>query len=146
MRVNSGPPIDESTLPPDLRLLDFLRDDLGLSGTKEACGRGECGACTVLIDGRAVLSCITLAARVSGHVETVEGLSEETAILRRAFAEHGAFQCGFCTSGQIVRAAAVLRAGVPGTDTQIRAAMSGNVCRCTGYEGIIAAVRQAGAS
>lgn len=146
MRVNGGTPIDESGLPPDLRLLDFLRDEVGLPGTKEACGRGECGACTVLIDGRAVLSCITLAARVSGDVETVEGLAEETTVLRRAFAEHGAFQCGFCTSGQIVRAAAVLRAGVPATDAGIRAAMSGNVCRCTGYEGIVAAVRQAGAS
>jgi aerobic-type carbon monoxide dehydrogenase small subunit (CoxS/CutS family) len=146
MRVNGGPPIDESGLAPDLRLLDFLRDEVGLPGTKEACGRGECGACTVLIDGRAVLSCITLAARVSGDVETVEGLAEETTALRRAFAEHGAFQCGFCTSGQIVRAAAVLRAGVPATDAGIRSAMSGNVCRCTGYEGIIAAVRQAGAS
>jgi len=146
MRVNAGPPIDESALPPDLRLLDFLRDELDLPGTKESCGRGECGACTVLIDGRAVLSCITLAARVSGHVETVEGLAAETTALRRAFAEHGALQCGFCTSGQIVRAAAVVRAGVPESDSDLRRAMSGNVCRCTGYEGIIAAVRQAGAS
>lgn len=146
MRVNNGPRIDTSGLPPETRLLDYLRDELGLIGTKESCGRGECGACTVLIDGRAVLSCITLAARVDGHVETVEGLAEETTTLRRAFAEHGAFQCGFCTSGQIVRAAAVLRAGVPDSDDGIRAAMSGNVCRCTGYEGIITAVREVGSA
>lgn len=143
MQVNDRPPVAASELPPGLRLLDYLRDTLGLIGTKEACGRGECGACTVLIDGRAVLSCITLASRVDGRVETIEGVAAESEPLRRAFTERGAFQCGFCTSGQIVRGTCLLRAGLPDDDQELRAAMSGNVCRCTGYDGIIAAVREA---
>lgn len=142
MKVNDQDPIDETGLPADLRLLDYLRDECGLLGTKEACGRGECGACTVLVDGTATLSCISYAARVAGHVETIEGLAAESAALREAFARHGAFQCGFCTPGQIVRATAVLRDGCPATDSGLRDAMSGNVCRCTGYNGIIAAIRE----
>jgi len=142
VRVNDREPVDESLLPADLRLLDYLRDQCGLVGTKESCGRGECGACTVLIDGKAVLSCITLAGRVQGHVETIEGVAEESAELRESFARHGAFQCGFCTPGQIVRATAVLRGGCPDTDVELRKAMNGNVCRCTGYNGIIAAIRE----
>ena len=142
MRVNDREPVDESLLPADLRLLDYLRDQCGLVGTKESCCRGECGACTVLIDGKAVLSCITLAGRVQGHVETIEGVAEESAELRESFARHGAFQCGFCTPGQIVRATAVLRGGCPDTDVELRKAMNGNVCRCTGYNGIIAAIRE----
>jgi len=142
VRVNDREPIDESLLPADLRLLDYLRDQCGLVGTKEACGRGECGACTVLVDGKAILSCITLASRVQGHVETIEGVAEESAELRESFARHGAFQCGFCTPGQIVRATAVLRGGCPDTDFELRKAMNGNVCRCTGYNGIIAAIRE----
>ena len=143
MQVNDLPPVDESTLPCDLRLLDYLRGHLGLTGTKESCGRGECGACTVLVDGRPVLSCITLAARVNGHVETVEGVAVEAHKLRRSFAQHGAFQCGFCTPGQIVRATALLRAGLPTDEGELRSAISGNVCRCTGYDGIIEAIREA---
>ncbi len=142
MRVNDREPIDESLLPADLRLLDYLRDQCGLVGTKESCGRGECGACTVLVDGKAILSCITLASRVQGHVETIEGVAEESAELRESFARHGAFQCGFCTPGQIVRATAILRGGCPDTDVELRKAMNGNVCRCTGYNGIIAAIRE----
>ncbi|MDO8310064.1 MAG: (2Fe-2S)-binding protein [Actinomycetota bacterium] len=144
MRVNGGrtDPAD-SRLDPDTRLLDYLRDVLGLRGTKEACGRGECGACTVLIDGRPHLSCITLASRVDGDVETVEGVSREAAALRRAFAEQGAFQCGFCTPGQVVRGTALLREGLPPDDAGLRTAISGNVCRCTGYAGIVAALRSA---
>jgi len=142
VRVNDREPVDESLLPADLRLLDYLRDQCGLVGTKESCCRGECGACTVLIDGKAVLSCITLAGRVQGHVETIEGVAEESAELRESFARHGAFQCGFCTPGQIVRATAVLRGGCPDTDVELRKAMNGNVCRCTGYNGIIAAIRE----
>lgn len=142
MKINGAPdvPVD---LPVDTRLLDYLRDERGLRGTKEACGRGECGACTVLIDGRPVLSCITLAVRVDGDVETIEGVTRESAELRRQFAEHGAFQCGFCTPGQIVRGVALLRQGLPSDDTALRAAISGNVCRCTGYSGIVAALRAA---
>ncbi len=142
MRVN-GRSVDPRGLPVDTRLLDFLRNELGMRGTKEACGRGECGACTVLIDGHPVLSCITLAVRIHGDVETIEGVSLESALLRREFAEHGAFQCGYCTPGQIVRGVALLREGLPMDDASLRAAVSGNVCRCTGYSGILAALRSA---
>ncbi len=125
-------------------LLDVLRDHLNLTGAKKACGRGECGACTVLIGGRPVLSCLTLAGRVRDEVLTVEGLGPEWAALREAFAEHGGFQCGYCTSGQIMRAVALLRDGLPADRDEarqkIRYEMSGNVCRCTGYNGIVDAV------
>lgn len=143
MWVNETVWIDPSSLSPHERLLDVVRDRFGLTGTKEACGRGECGACTVLVDGVPVLACITLAARVTGDVTTVEGLAEEATPLRAAFADCGAFQCGFCTPGQIVRGTALLRAGLPESDPELRREMSGNVCRCTGYAGIIDALRTA---
>ena len=127
---------------PEERLLDVLRDRLGLTGTKEGCGRGECGACTVLIHGAPVLSCITLAARVRGGVETVEGVAENAQDLAGAFADFGGFQCGFCTPGQIVRGEALLRQGLPPDEADLRRAISGNVCRCTGYNGIIDALRR----
>jgi aerobic-type carbon monoxide dehydrogenase small subunit (CoxS/CutS family) len=146
MLVNGTIRIDASSLAPHERLLDVLRDRLELTGTKEACGRGECGACTVLIDGVPVLSCITLAARVTGDVTTIEGLAEEAWALRTAFAECGAFQCGFCTPGQITNGTALLRAGLPADDHGLRRAMSGNVCRCTGYTGIVDALRVAEAT
>jgi len=139
---------------PDDMLVATLREELGLTGAKEACGRGECGACTVLIDGVAVMSCLTYVARVRGDVTTVEGLSDECADLREAFADTGAFQCGFCTSGQIVHAAALLREGLPVDDDEarhvLRHRLSGNLCRCTGYAAIVEAVmrvarRRAGA-
>ena len=145
MLINGEIHIDQRQLPPGARLIDVLREHAGLTGTKEGCGRGECGACTVLVDGRPVLSCIVLAARVSGAVETVEGLAEEARPLREAFARRAAFQCGFCTPGQIVRGMALLRRGLPDSEDEIRAAMSGNICRCTGYEGIIDALRDAAA-
>ncbi len=126
MKIN-GTHDDPVGIRADTRLLDYLRDQQGLRGTKEACGRGECGACTVLIDGRPVLSCITLAVRVDGDVETIEGVTAESAELRRQFAEHGAFQCGFCTPGQIVRGVALLRKCLPAEDNALRAAISGNV-------------------
>ena len=134
-------------------LAAVLRDRVGLTGTKLACERGECGACTVLIDGRPTMSCIQPAALVSGEVETIEGVAEEILDLREEFADRGAFQCGFCTPGQLVRATALLReeaarAGIAANE--VRHQMSGNICRCTGYQAIVAAVvdvaeRRAGA-
>ncbi len=142
LRVNGGEV--EVTVPPGTRLLDLLRDRLGLTGVKEACGRGECGACTVLIDGRPVVSCLVLSETVAGEVRTIEGLADEFADLRAAFADSGAFQCGFCTPGQIVRAAALLREEWPtdpgAREAFVRQGMSGNICRCTGYTGIVDAV------
>jgi aerobic-type carbon monoxide dehydrogenase small subunit (CoxS/CutS family) len=141
MQVNGGVHVNQRSLPAATRLLDVLRDQLRLTGTKEACGRGECGACTVLVDGRPVLACITLACRVTGHVETIEGLADEAADLRENFARRSAFQCGFCTPGQIVRGVSLLRRGLPASDGRLREAMSGNICRCTGYQGIVEAMR-----
>jgi aerobic-type carbon monoxide dehydrogenase small subunit (CoxS/CutS family) len=137
----NGRPI-EIGVEPDDRLLDVLRDRLGLLGTKEACGRGECGACTVLVRGRPVMSCLVLAARADS-VETIEGLRDEARALREAFADAGAFQCGFCTPGQIVRGIALLREGLPVDDQALRREISGNICRCTGYSGIVRALRLA---
>lgn len=142
MLVN-GEQVHEVSFAPDERLLDVLRGRLGLTGTKEACGRGECGACTVLVGGRPVLSCITLAGRVQDRVETIEGLAEEARGLRAAFADRGAFQCGFCTPGQIVRGVSLLREGLPTRDLELRHALAGNICRCTGYVGIVQALRDA---
>lgn len=131
---------------PDDTLLSVLRERCGLTGTKEGCGQGECGACTVLVGSRPVMACLTLVSRVSEEVTTIEGLVEEGRGLREAFADRGAFQCGFCTSGQIVSASALLRSGA--LDKQehsrrehyIRAQMSGNICRCTGYTAIVDAI------
>jgi aerobic-type carbon monoxide dehydrogenase small subunit (CoxS/CutS family) len=132
----------EIGVEPHERLLDVLRDRLGLLGTKDACGRGECGACTVLVRGRPVVACLVLAARVD-DVETIEGLRDEARALREAYADAGAFQCGFCTPGQIVRGVALLREGLPADDQALRRAISGNICRCTGYAGIVRALRRA---
>jgi aerobic-type carbon monoxide dehydrogenase small subunit (CoxS/CutS family) len=146
--VVNGNPVD-IVAPPGTRLLDVLRDMLGLTGAKEACGRGECGACTVLISGRPVASCIQLADTVEGAVTTIEGLADAFADLRQAFADHGAFQCGFCTPGQIVRAAALLDEEWPLSSAEreafVRHRMSGNICRCTGYSGIVDAILQVAA-
>ncbi|MGE5198649.1 MAG: (2Fe-2S)-binding protein [Rhodospirillaceae bacterium] len=123
------------------RLLDVLREDCGLTGTKEGCGEGECGACTVLVGGLAVNSCLVPAAQVAGAtVVTIEGL-EGRHPLQRAFAEHGGAQCGICTPGMIMAAAAL---GPRPTLDQVRTGLAGNICRCTGYEGIYRAIRQAG--
>ena len=138
LRVN-GRALDVEIAPGDT-LLRVLRDQLRLTGAKEACGRGECGACTVLVDGVPVLSCMQLAALVRGEVTTVEGLVEEARDLREAFADSGAFQCGYCTPGQIVRAAALIRGAQPADEATVRFQMSGNVCRCTGYTQIVDAV------
>ena len=130
----------EIEIEPGDSLLDVLRDRLRLTGAKEACGRGECGACTVLVGGTPVMSCVALAMLVRGDVTTIEGLADEARDLREAFADAGAFQCGYCTPGQIVRAAALLRQGTPAAEHAVRFEMSGNICRCTGYTQIVDAI------
>ena len=130
---------------PATRLLDLVRDHMGLIGTKEACGRGDCGACTVLVGDRAVPSCLVLAARVDEPVRTIEGIAADASALREAFADWGGLQCGYCTPGLIVRAHQFIESGEcdPSTGDGIRQALAGNFCRCTGYNGVIAAVQQA---
>ena len=123
--------------------MELLRS-LGLTGTKDACSRGECGACTVLIAGRPVLACLTLAARVRAPVQTIEGLATETAELRAAFADHGALQCGYCTPGMLMSATALLETTPSPTADEVKAALQGNICRCTGYWNIVEAVVAAG--
>jgi len=134
-------------LDPRVTVLDALRDHLLLTGTKKGCDQGQCGACTVLIDGRRVLSCLTLAFAVHGKsIETIEGLAEEDGTLhpmQQAFIDHDAFQCGYCTPGQILSAVACVKEGHAGTDDDIREYMSGNLCRCAAYPNIVAAVRDA---
>lgn len=148
MRLNffvNGDPVSLDT-DPQRRLLDILREDLGLTGTKEGCSEGECGACTVLMDGEAIHSCLTLAAQLNGrHVETIEGLekSGELDILQRAFVEEIAVQCGFCTPGMIMSAKALLLKNPNPTPEEIRTALSGNICRCSGYVQIVNAVSRA---
>jgi carbon-monoxide dehydrogenase small subunit len=127
-------------------LLFALREGLGLPGSKNACEQGECGSCSVLLDGRLVCSCLVLAAQAQGHdVVTVEGLSEDGELHRvqEAFAETGAVQCGFCTPGFVVATADLLARAPDPTDDEIREALSGNLCRCTGYAKIFDAVRLA---
>jgi len=131
----------ETSLAPHARLLDLLRDHLELTGTKEACGLGECGACTVLIAGRPTLACITLLVQVGdAEVETIEAVSEEAEDLRANLARFGGLQCGFCTPGQVMSAVALLRRCSESTAEEIRHAMAGNICRCTGYDGIVGAI------
>ena len=137
----------EVEVDPLTSLAEVLRGPLGLTGTKIGCGRGECGACTVLLDGRPVLSCLVLAgARDGARVTTIEGLARDGALhpVQEAFLAHDAFQCGFCTPGQIMTAVACIEAGAATTEGSIREWMSGNLCRCAAYPQIIAAVRAAG--
>jgi carbon-monoxide dehydrogenase small subunit len=127
-------------------LLTTLRDRLDLPGSKNACEQGECGSCSVLLDGELVCACLVLAAQTDGHdVVTVEGLAEETGLhpVQEAFADAGAVQCGFCTPGLVVAAAELLRRVPAPSDDEIREALSGNLCRCTGYQKILDAVQLA---
>ena len=133
-------------VPGGKRLLDVLREDLHLTGAKEGCGEGECGACTVLMDGEAVHSCMVLAGQLTGHsVTTIEGLEEDgrLGVLQSAFVEQGAVQCGYCTPGMIMSAAGLLTRTPDPTEEEIRVALSGNICRCSGYVQIVAAVKAA---
>jgi len=127
-------------------LLDLLRDHLGLTGTKKGCDHGQCGACTVLLDGRRINSCLTLAVMKDGtHVTTIEGLAKDGALhpLQQAFIDHDAFQCGYCTPGQICSAAGLIAEGKAKSADEIRELMSGNICRCGAYPNILAAIQQA---
>jgi xanthine dehydrogenase YagT iron-sulfur-binding subunit len=127
-----------------LTLLDALRDELGLTGTKKGCDQGACGACTVHVDGRRVLACLTLAAQAEGReVTTIEGLARDGVLhpLQEAFTRRDAFQCGYCTPGQIMSAVCLLREGRAGSDEEVREFMSGNLCRCGAYPNIVAAIR-----
>jgi len=131
---------------PRTTLLDLLREHLALTGTKKGCDHGQCGACTVLLDGRRVVSCLTLAVTVQGRaVTTIEGLARDGELhpMQQAFIEHDAFQCGYCTPGQIMSAIGCVNEGHAETDTDIREYMSGNLCRCAAYPNIVAAIRQA---
>ncbi|WP_233617472.1 (2Fe-2S)-binding protein [Actinomadura sp. WAC 06369] len=131
------------TLEPRVTLLDALRERLGLTGTKKGCDRGECGACTVLVDGERVKSCLTLAVmQRDAEVTTIEGLADGGDLhpVQKAFIEHDAFQCGACTPGQIMSAVACINEGRTGSETEIREWMSGNLCRCAAYQNIVAAV------
>jgi carbon-monoxide dehydrogenase small subunit len=130
-------------------LLELLRNELGLSGTKEGCGTGECGACTVLLDGKPVNSCLMLAIDAEGReVTTVEGLEKEGKLhpLQEAFVEEGAVQCGFCTAGMLMAAKGLLEENPHPTEEQIRRGISGNLCRCTGYVRIVKAIQRAAGS
>ena len=134
------------TLDPRSSLLDVLRDRLDLTGTKKGCDHGQCGACTLLVDGRRIVSCLTLAVMTDGaSVTTVEGLAKDGTLhpLQQAFIDHDAFQCGYCTPGQLCSAAGLIAEGMANTPDEIRELMSGNICRCGAYPNIVAAIQQA---
>ena len=146
IRVTVNGTAFERAVEPRRLLADFLREDLGLTGTHVGCEHGVCGACTVLLDGDSARSCLTLAVQADGaQVETVEGLGtvDELHPLQRAFREHHALQCGFCTPGMLMTALDFLRKHPSPTEEAIRDGLSGNLCRCTGYEHIVRAVRAA---
>jgi xanthine dehydrogenase YagT iron-sulfur-binding subunit len=141
LRINGS--VREVDLAPETTLLDALREHAGLTGTKKGCDRGQCGACTVLVNGRRVLSCLTLAMmHGDDDVTTIEGLAGDAGLhpLQQAFIEHDAFQCGFCTSGQIMSAVGLLAEGRTLDADTIRERMSGNICRCGAYPNIVDAI------
>lgn len=147
LSVNGRPTV--LSAEPRVTLLDALRDHLGLVGTKKGCDQGACGACTVHVNGKRVLSCLTLAAQCEGYeVTTIEGIADPGGALhpvQRAFVARDGFQCGFCTPGQIMSALALIDEGRAGTDDDIREFMSGNLCRCGAYPNMVAAIRDVAA-
>ena len=137
----------EARIDPGTTLQQFLHDTLGMTGTKEGCGAGLCGCCTVMVDGMAVKSCLVLALQVRGKsVQTIEGLAREELLdpVQQAFIENGAIQCGYCSCGMIMSSKALLQENPHPSESQIRHALSGNLCRCTGYHKIVKAVLSAG--
>ncbi len=136
----------EAAVDPNRTLLDFLREDQRLTGAKHGCGLGDCGACTVILDGKPVNSCLVLAVQANGReVVTIEGLAENGRLhpIQQAFVDKGAIQCGFCTPGMILSSKALLDENPRPTETEIRTSISGNLCRCTGYQKIVEAVQEA---
>jgi len=143
----NGDPV-EFLSDPGMTLLDALRDELGLTGSKEGCGSGDCGACSVIVDGRLVCSCLMLAPEAEGRrIETIEGMADGSVLhpLQRKFLEHAALQCGFCTPGLLVAAKALLDAHPDPSEREARYWLAGNLCRCTGYDKVIRAVMDAAA-
>ncbi|MBM3325199.1 MAG: (2Fe-2S)-binding protein [Calditrichaeota bacterium] len=149
MRIDftlNGKPVSRE-IAPEMRLVDFLRNEMGLTGTKEGCGKGECGTCTVLLDGQPVCSCLMLCAQLPGHhVETIEGLQKDGKLhpLQEAFIEVGAVQCGFCTPGLVLSGIALLSENPNPSEAEIRRSIAGNLCRCTGYMKVVEAIRLGG--
>lgn len=136
----------ETDIEPGLRLLDFLRENLKLTGTKEGCGEGECGACTVILDGKAVNACLVMAAQIHGRsLTTIEGLETEDGLnpVQQAFLDNGAVQCGFCIPGMVLSATALLEENPAPTDAEIKECISGNLCRCTGYDKMFISIKKA---
>ena len=145
LEVNGKP--YELAVEPNQTLVDLLRYDLGLTGTKKGCGSGECGSCTVIFNGKPLNSCLVLAVQANGaEVLTIEGLKPPRGLhpIQKAFVEKGAIQCGFCTPGMILSASSLLKKNPKPTEQEIREALSGNLCRCTGYQKIVEAVQSAG--
>ncbi|MBQ6583112.1 MAG: (2Fe-2S)-binding protein [Mogibacterium sp.] len=143
--VLNGEPTD-AVIEDNLSLLDFIRDTLNLTGTKKGCEEGECGACTVMLDGRPINSCMALAAEIEGHeLTTIEGIAVggKLSVVQQKFIEKWALQCGYCTPGMIMSATALLRVNPNPTEEEIRVAIEGNLCRCTGYAKIVEAIGEA---
>ncbi len=139
--ILNGKPVSMDTNP-DRRVVDLLREDLGLTGTKEGCGSGECGACTIMVQGVPRLSCLMLAPQLDGcNIKTIEGIGEnELHAVQKAFVEHGAVQCGFCTPGMVLSSISLLEKNPAPSRQEIRNSISGNICRCTGYHKIVDAI------
>ena len=147
IRLTINDELYEVSVEPYKTLIDIIRDDIGLIGTKKGCGTGDCGSCTIILDGKPVNSCLILGVEVDGsNILTIEGLrkGEELHPIQKAFIEHGAIQCGYCTPGMIISAKALLDNFPNPTEDQVKMALSGNLCRCTGYKKIIEAIMNVG--